>query len=357
MRKTFEAAAQAYENVKKTVQEKWEAFKNKFEGTKTGMSQEVLSAKTPEDLIALGKKLQEQGEALKLEEESVKQEDTNNAHNEALGEIKMQTEAWDDNKQFDENKAAEKAENERAAAEQLVTEQAEAQRVAAEEQAAHEQYVQQQTENEETRLAEIRAKLSGEESATVESPGAVTEKLVQEKEPIDVIAMNNEIVNMPHHKQQEALDNLTEDQVAAVGRFVATEKGFDSVYQTLSNFKFKKEIMALPAVTEALKDVLKNGRTHIYNVDRVLHVLPESLKAEILSDSSVKNGLIESSANSMKWAQDKSDRDAFLKKIGEIGFSSEDISKIGNLLREDSVAINALVDHFGSSNVYSNYSK
>lgn len=175
MKQAFEKVASAYETVKKSVQEKWGGFKKKFEGIKTEMSQEVLSAKTPEDLIALGKKLQEQGEVLKLEEDSVKQEEAQeealeadknalieNAHEEALVE----------NEKFDENKAAEKAEAE---------------------QAAHEQYVQQQAEAEEVRLTEIRTKLNGEEVIVegVENETNKGEKISIE----DRYGMNEEYMN------------------------------------------------------------------------------------------------------------------------------------------------------------------
>ena len=103
MKKIFEAGKAAYENVQKTVQEKWEGFKQKFEGTKNEMSQELLNAKTSEELIALGKKLQEQGEALKIEEvqiegkhNEVKTEDAETLPGEIpLAEIKQTQEQLD----------------------------------------------------------------------------------------------------------------------------------------------------------------------------------------------------------------------------------------------------------------------
>ena len=159
MRQAFEAATKVYETVKKSVREKWEAFKNKFEGTKTEIAQEVLKAESPEDLIATGKKLQEQGEALKLEQESIKREEVGeeklegdknaiieNAHEEALIE----------NEKFDETKVVEKAE---------------AERVAAEEQAAHEEYVKQTEANEQAKIAELREKLGqGMEQSNLINP-------------------------------------------------------------------------------------------------------------------------------------------------------------------------------------------
>ncbi len=98
--------ASVFEKVKKTVQEKWEGFKKKFASAKSEMSQEVLSAKNPDDMIATGKKLQEQGEVLKAEEDGVKQEEKEEAHGEANIE----------NANFDERKAKEKAESEQGEA-------------------------------------------------------------------------------------------------------------------------------------------------------------------------------------------------------------------------------------------------
>lgn len=71
----FEGAVTAYQEVKKTIKDKWEGFKKKFEETKSEMSQEVMKAETPEDLIALGKKLQEQGETLKAEQGELEKEE------------------------------------------------------------------------------------------------------------------------------------------------------------------------------------------------------------------------------------------------------------------------------------------
>lgn len=128
MKKEFGmGVASVFEKVKKTVQEKWEGFKKKFESAKSEMSQEVLSAKTPDDMIATGKKLQEQGEVLKTEEEGVKKEEVDEARDEADIENKsfderkvkekMETEhgeAIEMNKEFDEAKIAEEKAKEKA---------------------------------------------------------------------------------------------------------------------------------------------------------------------------------------------------------------------------------------------------
>ncbi len=134
MRAAFEKVAKAYEGAKESVKNKWENFKKKFEGTKSEMSQEVMKAESPEELIALGKKLQQQGEALQAEEGGIRQEETQkgkmeaqksemieSAHGEALEENvtrdkekmdKAHGEALKENKAFDEAKAAKAAEEE-----------------------------------------------------------------------------------------------------------------------------------------------------------------------------------------------------------------------------------------------------
>jgi len=151
-RQMFEGVQKAYEIVKKTVAEKWEAFKNKFEGTKSEMANEVMKAESPEDLIATGKKLQEQGEALKLEQESVKQEEAGEDQKHEAAETEMKNElhgeANEMNKEFDANKAAEEAALEKA----RIAEEDRLQAVAEAEQ-----------------LAAVRAKLNGE---SVEAPVA-----------------------------------------------------------------------------------------------------------------------------------------------------------------------------------------
>jgi hypothetical protein len=197
MKAAFEKVAQTYETVKKSVQEKWEGFKKKFEGTKTEASQEVMNAETPDDLIALGKKLQAQGEALKAEEGEIKQEESTGEALEAeKGEMfeDAHEEALVENEKFDENKAAE---------------QAEAERVAAEDKAAHEQYVQEQSEAEETRLAEIRAKLNGEETIAIENAELVAEKDDKQQALIERIgAPQSEMFEKYGSRMREAADEL-----------------------------------------------------------------------------------------------------------------------------------------------------
>lgn len=168
---------QALEGVKKSVQEKWDGFKKKFEGAKSELSQEVMSAKSPEDLIALGKKLQAQGEALQLEEDGVKQEE---AQGEGLEANKAemikadQIEGFEMNETFDETKAAEAAAKEKM-------------RVAEETAAI--------AEAEATQLAAVRAKLSGESVKAEEAPAQ------ERTEP--VAAENIEQVKTPEESRYE----------------------------------------------------------------------------------------------------------------------------------------------------------
>lgn len=72
MREVFTKVKGAYDNAKALFQETWKKFGEKFEGTKSEMAQDVMKAESPEDLIAAGKKLQEKGEALKMEEGIIK---------------------------------------------------------------------------------------------------------------------------------------------------------------------------------------------------------------------------------------------------------------------------------------------
>src|SRR5665647_3910963 len=97
MRDVFEKVASAAEAVKEKISKGWENIKQKFEGTKSEMAQEVMDAKSPEDLIAAGKKLQEQGEALKAEEAGVKQEEV---QGEVLNPEKTETEFVANDKQL-----------------------------------------------------------------------------------------------------------------------------------------------------------------------------------------------------------------------------------------------------------------
>lgn len=75
MKNLVEGAMGMAKEIKKSVQEKWKMFKEKFDGTKNEMAKEVAQAESPEDLIAAGEKLIEQGKALKAEKQEVQEEE------------------------------------------------------------------------------------------------------------------------------------------------------------------------------------------------------------------------------------------------------------------------------------------
>jgi hypothetical protein len=177
MKQTFEKATQIYEGIKKSIQEKWDGFKKKFEGTKSKISQEVINAKSPDDLIALGKKLQEQGETLKNEEQNMKQEKSSKDGKYETKKKEMldadHKETYEINKTFNENKTTEEMIKEKARI-------AEKNRL--------------ETKNKTKQLAEIRAKLNGDGSEKV------AQNKAENKEP-------------QKDRQQEVNDNNQESTV------------------------------------------------------------------------------------------------------------------------------------------------
>ncbi len=87
MKESFEKTKQTYENIKDKVKEKWETFKNRFESFKDEKSKEILNAESPDEMIEIGKKIQEEGETLKAEEESLSKEEADmESDNESVGE-------------------------------------------------------------------------------------------------------------------------------------------------------------------------------------------------------------------------------------------------------------------------------
>jgi len=132
----FEGVKNVAEKITQGAKEMRKKFSEKFENAKKELADKIMGAKSPEDMIALGKKLQEQGEILKAEEAGVKQEelsedqdeaiemntafDKDKAHGEALemnAEFKKDKdheEALGINKEIDEAKAAEAKAQEQA---------------------------------------------------------------------------------------------------------------------------------------------------------------------------------------------------------------------------------------------------
>jgi hypothetical protein len=74
MSENFDAVKVKLGEIKKSIQEKWKEFREKFEGVRDEMAQEVMSSDSPEDLIAAGKRIQARGEALKMEADGIKVE-------------------------------------------------------------------------------------------------------------------------------------------------------------------------------------------------------------------------------------------------------------------------------------------
>lgn len=217
MRQAFEAAAKAYETVKKSIQEKWEGFKKKFEGTKAEASQEVMNAKTPEDLIALGKKLQQQGETLKLEEEGLKQEEGMQIEKE------VEMNVTKDEADYQESvKAQESADMDKMIEIDRIQTEKEAQ-----EQVEHEEYVKKTQEDEAAKLAEIRAKLNGEDAGmqtqeTIEFTKVenVEESGSQEALIERIGTPSNELFEKYGSKMRESADEL----VVTVQKMAENEK-------------------------------------------------------------------------------------------------------------------------------------
>ncbi|MDD5397011.1 MAG: hypothetical protein PHW24_03050 [Candidatus Moranbacteria bacterium] len=386
MRAAFEAASKAYETVKKSVQEKWEGFKKKFEGTKTEASQEAMNARTPDDLIALGKKLQAQGEALKAEEESVKIEEAGEDEKHQAEEMEMKGAAEDEaikmNKEFDANKAAEEEAKRKA-------EIAEQYRIAAEQEAS--------------KLAEIRAKISGKEERDeilgtalsraihvgerkkAEEQGVEKtefEKIVEqsrkfnelsdgekaelrekiaglnggekaEPQQIDAVALNNKIVNIRGEKARtEAIANLSEEEISAVAKNIASSD-WEHTLSFLNNFQNKAEIVSSPEMTNKFKEMLSSGRIHLYDVDRI-QGLP-GISKDIFSDAAVKKGVKNSIKSFVSYQNGKEwphVSDSINRVVEGTGMETQDIRDIAEEIKTNSDVFGLFVQQFGVKRLY-----
>ena len=335
-----------YEKVKSAVAEKWEGFKKKFEGTKSEMSQEVMDAKSPEDLIALGKKLQEQGEALKLEKDGVEKEEMGNDHEEALKDNetfdkeKAHGEALEENNAFDEAEATKKA-----------SEEAEKARIQAEEDAKK---IAEDAKKAEELLANIKNGNLGTKkpAEAVSEEKAETEKDIPEGEKIDVIALNNKIVNMGEKARNEALENLTQEEISAVAKNIA-QGDSERMIDFLRNFNNKAEIVSQPEITNKFKEILSTGRVHLYNIDRIQN-LP-GISKEIFSDPEVQKGVqnsirsFVSYQNSREWPHVK---DYIDNVVEGAGISNQGLRDIAEELKGNTEAFQLFVGHFGTKRIY-----
>ncbi len=173
----------------------------------------------------------------------------------------------------------------------------------------------------------------------------------QEKSQVDVVALNNHIIRMSPKDKKEALNNLSPEEVVAVGENIGTFEDFDRINSVLNNFDFKSEIMEQPGVIKVLKKCLTDG-IHIYNVERVLSMLPESEKG-MLNDPSVKAGLIKSSIRYLP-SNHKSARDEMLPIIRKMGLTNEELRTIAESqeIKNNNEAYDSFVKYFGHKNIY-----
>ncbi|HRY82913.1 MAG TPA: hypothetical protein P5232_04430 [Candidatus Moranbacteria bacterium] len=334
-----ETPKNVYETVKEALAKKWENFKKKFEGAKSEMSKEVMDAKSPEDLIALGKKLQEQGEALRLEKDSAEREET--------GEEEIHKEANEENKAFDEAEAVKKAEEEAAKIK------------------FEEEKVKKEEEDRgkaESLLAQIKSGNLGEENAPDrivdnKERNAEPTKEISEDETIDTVALNNKMVDLKVNKPkdyEEALKNMTSREISAVAKNIA--KGdWEHTLDFLNNFGNKPEIISQPEITDRFKEVLSSGNVHLYNIDRIQD-LP-GISKEIFNDPKVLKG-IENSIRSFVANQKAGDwkyiKDSIEGVVKKANLSDQSLRNIAEELKKggDTDIYRNFVEHFGAKRIY-----
>ncbi len=278
------------------------------------MSQEILNAKTPEDLIAIGKKLQEQGETLKVEGEGVKQEE--------------------EEQPTVENGAV--ADNSDEAIE-IHSELKQAQAVSA--------------QQDQIRLANLRAGVLDEGLA---APKFVdisdnTQVEIPEKDRARAIELNNRIVSIKNKEAKvAALESLTVEELSLIAKKIAADsKEGQNILPLLTNYANKPELIAQPEILGELKRLLSSGKIHLYNVERIIS-LPDT--EEILTDSAVRKGVQESmrgffsavSENDLKYAE--SAIDAVKEKMA---FNNSDLYEIAGLLAPEKEGLGKFIKHFG----------
>ncbi len=279
------------------------------------MSQEILNAKTPEDLIAIGKKLQEQGETLKVEGEGVKQEE-------------------EEEQPTVENGAV--ADNSDEAIE-IHSELKQAQAVSA--------------QQDQIRLANLRAGVLDEGLA---APKFVdisdnTQVEIPEKDRARAIELNNRIVSIKNKEAKvAALESLTVEELSLIAKKIAADsKEGQNILPLLTNYANKPELIAQPEILGELKRLLSSGKIHLYNVERIIS-LPDT--EEILTDSAVRKGVQESmrgffsavSENDLKYAE--SAIDAVKEKMA---FNNSDLYEIAGLLAPEKEGLGKFIKHFG----------
>ena len=175
-----------------------------------------------------------------------------------------------------------------------------------------------------------------------------------EKEPIDVTALNNKIVRMPSRQRSEAIADLSEEEISAITeellRMSKLDDSFDRVYGMLSTFNKSERILQQPDTVEALKTILTNGRTHLYNVDRII-TLP-GVGEKVLANLEVRSGVIESSLNFFSNYTDKSSHESGLKVVTEMNLTIPELRTIAEGLKSKGDSYTRFVRHFGAGTIY-----
>jgi len=202
MKNFGEKIARGIETIKQGAKEMRKAFSEKFENAKKELAEKVLGAKSPEDMIALGKKLQEQGEALKAEEVGVKQEELSEDHSEGLemnaafDKDKAHGEAMEMNAEFKKDK-----DHEEALGINKEIDEAKAAEVRAQEKAKFAEEARLSAEADKAAAAEILKKLQGGDAET--APVKKAEAVATEKATLaEATVEKSESKEIPPEVQQ-----------------------------------------------------------------------------------------------------------------------------------------------------------
>ena len=187
---------------------------------------------------------------------------------------------------------------------------------------------------------------------------AGVEKAIEaiEKEPIDVIALNNKIVHMPYLKRAEAIANLSEEEISAIAKHLlvilhdGAGESFDRVYSMITTFNKSERILEQPETVEALKSIFTNTRIHLYNVGGIIN-LP-GIGEKVLADSEVRNAIIESTTRFFSNYDDKSSHESGLRIVDEMKLSALELRAIAEGLKGKGDAYTRFVRHFGALTIY-----
>ena len=178
-----------------------------------------------------------------------------------------------------------------------------------------------------------------------------TQEQVSESEKIDPVALNNRIVNMPHQKQQEAIDNLTQEEIRAVAKNIA-KGNFDHTLDFLNNFKNKPEIISQPEIIDKFKKALAGGNVHLYDVDRILSLHGTE---EVFNDPEVQKGVqnsvrsFVSYQNSSEWPHVSGAIDRVVKGAN---IDNQGLRNIAEEIKGNNDAFHLFIRQFGIKRIY-----